>query len=628
MIKDTLTPFVPVVATDPFHLSTLATRLGQLITRDEELALLLAGVSTSTAVVDSTAKHELSGDKSVTKGTTSGWLTRDPAYYRDGIWTSPVTFANNSAENSGRVIVYPSSASTVKYGTLTTTYTVNVSSGVITSQSRSAEELQYGTPNNSPGYVSSATLALGRMFDGTSAYAQKILDPGQSWKWMVSPAAEQVYVLKSDNSKISLNSALPVGAGEYMQIIPCADQRHLLVCTRQDTGPAAAWFLLEYTGTGVLLKSQGTCNTSILSHMSFGYTDQMSSYIIFMLESDLKTIWSVYCVGTTNIDLMEIGVDNAIRAIGSFPHSFGEQYYFPAGNWFPGMHADNGMCNVVFNDKVLKMSRLPHQAYDTTSGYLQFNGTTSMVTSVDNLAQFNFGTGDFCIEAIIEADPINQYMVLSTDLWSIQVTGANPGMGSVEVTCPGQQLPTTVAVTLGKPSLITLERFNGVLSLYVDGWKKCEVGNTSAFGTPAYLRVGGDSPRFAGKLYACRITSVARYKGEFQINEFVSGAGDSYWANTQFLLKVDIGTLYKRRELLDSRGKFPDTWSTTKTATGTYLVAHDMGVSTFSVVPMAFTPGVKITTSNYTSTTFQVNTFSLNGSSRLDSDFSCMVFLG
>lgn len=77
---------------------------------------------------------------------------------------------------------------------------------------------------------------------------------------------------------------------------------------------------------------------------------------------------------------------------------------------------------------------------------------------------------------------------------------------------------------------------------------------------------------------------------------------------------------------MDSRGKLPVDWSVTKVSEGVFSVEHDLGTSNFSVVPMSFMYGTNITTSEYTSTTFQVNIFGRNGPP-VDSDFSCMVFL-
>lgn len=615
MIKDNLTPFVPVVATDPFHVSTLSTRLSQLITRDEELALLLGGISTSAVVSETTTKHELVGDKTVTPLSTQGWLTRIPAYYRNGRWTGPITFKDTYSNGAGLPIVYPSDSTQVIYGTLTTTYTVSVADGSISNRPRSPEELQYGDPS-----AGTPNVPLGRMYDGSTAYGAKILNPDQAW----------IYVKKADDSIIILNTFLPFPVTNYMKIMPCADQRHIMVWSSVTTEGVTTkyWFLLEYTGSGGVLTDYGTIDPSVVtSQQSIGYSDQLGTFTIAMVESDLRTVWTVYCPAT-GVYVLRIDDSKVLRTVDSFPLSYGESTYFNPGFWHPAIHADNGQCNFVCGNQVLKLSRSPSLPFNLTSGYLQFNGTTSLISTTANTAVLNFGTEDFCIELVVEADVLSSYTLLSTNLWSVRVTEANPGPGQVEFSGPAPTPSAAIGVVQGKPINITIEKFAGVISIYLNGWKKTQINNTASFGTPTYLKIGGDAPIFKGKLYYCRISSVARYKGEFQINEFVPGAGDSNWANTQFLLQSDTGTLYKRRELLDSRGKLPVDWEVSLVGEGTYVVNHDLGVSNFSVVPMAFTPGVKITTSNYTSTTFQVNTFSLNGSSRINSDFSCMVFLG
>lgn len=614
MIKDNLTPFVPVVATDPFHISTLSNRLNQLITRDEELALLLGGVSTSAVVSESTAKHELVGDKSVTTSIAPGWLTRLPAYYRNGRWNGPVTFANNTSEKDGRAIVYPSDTAHVVYGTATITYTMSMVDGSVNSRPRSAEELQYGTPT-----VNTPNVPLGRMYDGCTAYAAKVLNGDQAW----------IYVKKPDDSIVILNTFLPVTVTDYIKIMPCADERHIMIWASATLNGVTTryWFLLEYTGVGGVFVDYGPIHSSVSVQPSIGYADQLRNYNAAVVESDLRTIWSVYCPATA-IAIYQVGDDKVLRLTDNFPYSYGENAYFTSGFWAPSIYADNGQCNFVCNNQVIKVSRTPNKPYNTTSGYLQFNGTTSLISTTNNMGLLNFGTGDFCIELVIEPDAVNQYTLLSTNLWNIVVANANPGPGQVVFYCPSPVLSGGIGVMPGKVINITIERVSGIMTMYLNGWKKSWNTNTASFGTPTYLKVGGAADPFKGKLYYCRISSVSRYNGEFQINEFVPGAGDPNWANTQFLLQSDTGTLYKRRELLDSRGKLPVDWTVSLAGEGTYVVNHDLGVSNFSVVPMAFTPGVKITTSNYTSTTFQVNTFSLNGSSSINSDFSCMVFLG
>lgn len=626
MIKDNLTPFVPVVATDPFHISTLRTRLNQLITRDEELALLLAGVSTTTAAIETTGKHEITGDKLVSKGVTSGWLTKIPAYARLGSWsTAPTTFAGYYDMGAGIPVVYPSSRTTSTFSGGATTYVMNESGQIIETRARSTEELAYGTLSS---FNDDPVIPLGKTFDGGTAYAYYYRPAELQYKWISNPSLDHIYVNKVGGDKVNINSVLPAGIGEYYQVTLSADMQHILVCVRSVGSPnnwADKWYLIRYTGTSAVLESQGVISTDALTDYHIGNSAWNRVYGTLTLESNNKNLWLVYCAGFTMIKVLTIGDDN-IMTSDKFPLPYQANSHFTPGFYFPGAYADNGVCTAVINNFVLRLSRSPANGIDLTSGYLNFNGTNNVITSTDNLAQLNFGTGDFCIEAVVEASVVSAYNIVSTNLWSLGVIEANPGPGKVSFTNPGTSLTSPAEVSLGKPVNITIERYNGAISVYVNGIKRYELTNNYVFGTPTYLKVGDPSPHMAGKVYAVRITATSRYRGEFQMEELKAGPSDPYWNETMYLLRVDTGSIYKRRELLDSRGKLPVDWSVTKISEGVFSVEHDLGTSNFSVVPMSFAYNTKVTTDEYTSTTFLVNTFNRNASP-VDSDFSCMVFL-
>lgn len=635
MIKDSLTSLVPVAATDKFHISTLQTRLNQLIVRDEELALLLAGVSTTTTALESTGKHEITGDKTVNKGVTSGWLTRIPAYSRVGKFTTPITFAakdqwgNPIPDRAGIPRVYPCSRTSSIFGNDTTTYVMDASGQITETRPRSAEEMKYG---NVSGSGTDTILPVGKTFDNGTCFAHRVRPSQNGYKWISNPSEEQIYVIKEDTTRVVLNSVLPAGIGEYYAVILSADGSHVFVCTKLSTSNnnyADTWYLIRYTGSSAILESQGVIGTNIISDYCIGNSSWELGYSAMALESDHKTLWQVYAAGNTKVSVLTIGTDKVLRAE-TFPTSYGsENTHFTPAYSYPGMFADNGVCTLISEDSLVKLSRSPSKEYYLNSGYLQFDGVSNVISSTDNMAQLNFGTGDFCIEVLMEPNAVSNYTILSTNLWSLKVISGNPGPGTLVISNPGQNFSNIEGVVFtGKPIHIVYERYNGVMSVYIQGWRKALLNNASAvYETPTYLKVGGPSPYLSGKIYAVRITSGARYKDEYQMEELAPGSSDSLWNSTMYLLRVDIGAIYKRRELLDSRGKLPEGWTVTKIGEGVFVVSHDLGTSDFSVVPMSFTYGTKITTSNYTSTTFQVNVFGKNGSP-LDSDFSCMVFLG
>ena len=199
MIKDSLTQLTPVAATDKFHISTLQTRLTQLKIRDEELALLLAGVNTTTTALESTGKHEITGDKTINKGVTSGWLTRVPAYSRVGKFTTPVTFAatdqwsNNIPGRAGVPRVYPSTRTYSVFGNDTTTYVMDGSGQVVETRPRSIEEMKYG---NVSGSGTDPILPVGKTFDNGTCFAHRVRPSQNGYKWISTPLEEQIYFLK------------------------------------------------------------------------------------------------------------------------------------------------------------------------------------------------------------------------------------------------------------------------------------------------------------------------------------------------------------------------------------------------------------------------------------------------
>jgi hypothetical protein len=162
---------------------------------------------------------------------------------------------------------------------------------------------------------------------------------------------------------------------------------------------------------------------------------------------------------------------------------------------------------------VISTSTFPDGAYsgNGSNSYLSLSSTSQSLL------------GDFTIEAYVRLTSLPSYSPLvecrSTASFSNYVCGMLD-TGRIDfVTAAGRVTGTSTSVSTGVTTHVAFERYNGIISLYVDGVKDAATFSLSTSIPPVggTMRVGAtiDPSYMNGQLRWLRITQTARYRGAF-----------------------------------------------------------------------------------------------------------------
>jgi hypothetical protein len=193
---------------------------------------------------------------------------------------------------------------------------------------------------------------------------------------------------------------------------------------------------------------------------------------------------------------------------------------------------------------------------------MTFDGTGDHFRTTSNLTDFQFGTGDFTVEAWIFKSAQGSYNydgVISlggqgsaTDGWFIEASDTR----GILFACNGDTVssPNTLDVNNSQWSHIVAERYNGVTTLYYNGVAiatNTNIGSVPTNGT--YLDIGGygldgvagtGEYYFNGKIQDVRVyKGVAKYKGGFDVPKPYTPVGIESWRTTTDTCKNNFCTM-------------------------------------------------------------------------------------
>ena len=190
------------------------------------------------------------------------------------------------------------------------------------------------------------------------------------------------------------------------------------------------------------------------------------------------------------------------------------------------MHMDGANGSTVFTDKKGNTVTRTGDAKISTAqskfggASAFFDGSGDYLT-IPNSADFNFGTGDFCIEAFIRLQDVSSYKGIfggsNSGEFAIYSAGNQLEIGRWGVA--GIAWSGTAVLTAAQWHRVAVSRSKGVVRLFIDGVTVAEVAYTTAVTYAGLLCIGSDASRsygMAGYIDDVRITKgVARYTADF-----------------------------------------------------------------------------------------------------------------
>ena len=171
-----------------------------------------------------------------------------------------------------------------------------------------------------------------------------------------------------------------------------------------------------------------------------------------------------------------------------------------------------------------------------------FDGALDWLQSVEALADFAFGTGDFCVEV---AARITRHNVVLVDFyrtgysgWQLWVTAA----GLVQWWRGDLSYLNGTAVPLGEFVVLAADRRAGVLRLFVNGILVATMADTFGYSTTvdvfalgAQVAQRNSNYDLLGDIAWSRVTRASRYVGTYTPALPMAGTGDPLWGQTVML---------------------------------------------------------------------------------------------
>jgi len=203
--------------------------------------------------------------------------------------------------------------------------------------------------------------------------------------------------------------------------------------------------------------------------------------------------------------------------------------------------------------------------FGATSAY--FNGSSRI--SVDDHADWDFGTGDFCIDFWLKTASSSLSMLLNTGNGNLSnefQVEINRTSGKVGLYSGSQYCTSTTSVNDDEWYHIAYERVSGMLYVYINGTQENSVAFTNNF-TPTGLHIGAAynlTAGLTGYIDELRISDTYRYNGNFTVFSGPYSASSENWDS--------FGSLSPSfTDLTDT----PSTYSGTE---GQYLTSTGSGV--------------------------------------------------
>lgn len=638
LIKDTLTSLTNIGAdpvVDPFHNTTINSRINELIIRDEQLAEILQGTASVATLEDLTFRHSVAGAIS------TGIVSESSVYNDMYISNSKVADTTTSTPFSSSTLAYIYSVTDTEviFGNSQYTWTYDyISNTMSTSRDRSSTELEWGTA--AYGYFQ--PYVISRMFDGSTCYYQVPNSYGSGTRPTVTSSNTLIWIKKLDNSIVNLTQVLPLSS-VIVNVVSCSNDEYIFVLTGPSgsTVGATQWYLIKWNGSNGTIWDSGTVDSSTSTFADQAGPGNIGQllYTCGILDSDLNTL---YTANTSSgvINVHRFQSDRVLRRISSSPST--PVTYLPGGGFYPStIYVKNGVCAIIYDNK-LKVFYTEPKHTSSSSYSVVFDGITSGLNITSNLNDFTLGTSDYTIDAVFKITDTNTDQCFiytdkfqldlirdsSTNNYKLKQTLYNTSGSNSSYTTPQ-------CITCGVPHMFTLQKVSGIIKLFIDYAQINTFTDTSNVPGISTFMLGksiiDSPPKFKGSIYYLRFTKSSREVPITPATELQYGSSDTYWSNTVLLLKPSIATLYLSRELLETTlDEFnniivkiiPENWSISRIGLGTYRINHNINSTTYSVIPISNC--IAVVDPSFTNTYFDIKTFNMSGD-LIDSPISCFI---
>lgn len=212
---------------------------------------------------------------------------------------------------------------------------------------------------------------------------------------------------------------------------------------------------------------------------------------------------------------------------------------------------------------------------DTKNAYL---------TASDNLEDFVFGTGDFCIEFLAKFSDfcvVLDWFTTTGGTWQVWWEAAAPD-GKISLYSGFGYLISTIVSISDTYKSYCFDRSAGTLRIFLDGLKVAEVANSTNINStaPTLFGIGAQvssrNPVYdmkSGSMAYARVTKASRHTAAYTPSYPVTGASDPLWASTVLFFEVIDGSTPTQTVAFTSRsdtvGWVTISGSSDKTVSGT-----------------------------------------------------------
>ncbi len=244
---------------------------------------------------------------------------------------------NGTPGSGGLNLIMPVTEGVVRVFDGTSTVWVNdVNGNGLSVDTPTDEEAEW--PETGDGSYIDQTFAVTRLYDGNSVRAYKA--PGVTANNAIDSMVQRLYA-EVGLGQISALPLFPVQTDFITNVIPCADQRHIFVCTSDGIGPTYQnYHLLEWDSEEVdwvLVRSASITSNALTA--SIGPSSQNLAFYASMAESNLRWVWSMTAAGGAQFTLQYIEDDFTMTLVDVLTVDSGLYSFQQAKMW-----VDDGLC--------------------------------------------------------------------------------------------------------------------------------------------------------------------------------------------------------------------------------------------------------------------------------------------
>lgn len=624
-LKDILSQLSMMGSSEPLLHTSVNTKLTEMKIRDEELAARIQSQSGMASVTDLTNRHIVGNVYSVDLSANTNLYNEVPEYYRQNTFTLPETFSSTNL-----AYVYSYSGSEVVFGSSTTTYVYNTNSNTITeTRPRAGSELLQGTL--AYGYYGNNVIC--QLYDNSLVKFKVPNYYGGGVRPIVNTTDILLTIKKEDGTIVNITTILPLGK-QIVTVVGGSDGHNFIVFTALSGSSNGgsncdAWHRITWDGSNATVSDSGTLSpgNGITEYTSWGLTSQ-NFYGSACLEPNLEHLW---CIDGAygNIDVYRIYPDKVLRLEAN-------SSIIPVVN--SGLTATSSIAStngfIIIKGNTLTLTRRLGTHYSTNPGIATFNQQSDSLSISNNLSDFGFGTGDFCINILFKTASSGKQMLFYTDTLKISVEDWSSGKGSIRVQSNANTFFSPSRLEPNKLQRLVIERSSGNLHISVN--HKEFLGDTFSnnIPNPTVMYIGYDptdsSYSFDGYIAYVHVTRAYRNLIGSIPSEPLRDSSDSLWGQTVLYVVPTVTLKIPRRELIKvelntngtiNKKSLPNGWDVTIVYKGRYTIRHDLDNTNYIVIPSSSSSPI---VSSVNPNQFDITTYNRNGALTV-ATFSCFV---